>query len=110
MPSCGTAAGGMIDLGTLGGSTSQAESVNSLGHVVGRSLTAGGQTHAFLWTPTGGMIDLGTVAGTTYSAASDINDAGVVVGGASILRAAAPFTGPQQPEWWTWAPAAAPTL
>ena len=56
-----TAAGGMVDLGTLGGNFSYAEDVNDSGHVVGASTTASGEYHAFLWTPAGGMVDLGTM-------------------------------------------------
>jgi uncharacterized membrane protein len=40
----------MTDLGTLGGATSQAEDINDLGHIVGRSQTTEGVDHAFLWT------------------------------------------------------------
>jgi probable HAF family extracellular repeat protein len=51
-----TQAGGMIDLGTLGGPSSQAWGVDN-GQVVGDS------DHAFSWTQAGGMIDLGTLGG-----------------------------------------------
>jgi probable HAF family extracellular repeat protein len=44
-----TAAGGMIDLGTLGGSSSVARAVNARGQVVGDATTPEGWTHTALW-------------------------------------------------------------
>jgi probable HAF family extracellular repeat protein len=72
----------MTDLGTLGGSWSEGHAINELGHVVGRSQTASGETHAFLWTPENGMRDLGTLGlgpGEAYEA-HDVNDDDLVVG------------------------------
>jgi probable HAF family extracellular repeat protein len=61
------AAGGKpvaIDLGTFGGTESQAVFVNDHGEVIGTSNLAGDTgAHAFLWTQSGGMIDLGTLGG-----------------------------------------------
>jgi len=67
------------DLGTLGGTSSQANGVNSEGQVVGVSETESGEQHAFLWTESDGMVDLGTLGGE-LSIAWSINDKGQVVG------------------------------
>jgi probable HAF family extracellular repeat protein len=67
------------DLGTLGGTQSEAFGVNNLAQVVGGALILSGVEHAFLWTKAGGMRDLGTLGGSS-SRASAINDNGQVVG------------------------------
>lgn len=67
------------DLGTLGGTQSEALGINNLTQVVGWSYVASGVEHAFLWTKPGGMQDLGTLGGST-SRAYGINDNGQVVG------------------------------
>jgi probable HAF family extracellular repeat protein len=75
------------DMGTLGGDSSSARSINNAGHVVGESYTAEGpdsygllNPHAFITGPDGvGMRDLGTLGGSS-SRAFGINDAGEVVG------------------------------
>src|SRR5262245_28522978 len=87
--------GTMIDLGTLGGNVSTAAGINDLGQVVGTSFLPDGATrHAFLVNPQGGvwfqdsdldgrndfMIDLGVLNGSFYSVATDVNNAGQVVG------------------------------
>ncbi|MFN3652510.1 MAG: hypothetical protein ACK47B_23280 [Armatimonadota bacterium] len=66
-------------LGTLGGETSEALSINERGQVVGKAETADGETHAFLW-EYGGIRDLGTLPGGSYSEARDINRVGDIVG------------------------------
>ncbi|MES2744684.1 MAG: HAF repeat-containing protein [Bdellovibrionota bacterium] len=65
-------------LGTLGGSNSYANAISQNGLVVGNSVTAQGQWHAFLYR-NNQMIDLGTLGGST-SAAYGVNDRGQVVG------------------------------
>lgn len=70
--------GEMVDLGTLGGTTSAATAVNDRGQVVGHSTTATGEQHAFLWHE-GRMIDLGRTL-AEGSTAVDINDRGQIVG------------------------------
>jgi probable HAF family extracellular repeat protein len=69
-----TQADGFKDLGTLGGSSSAAQAINDLGHVVG-----GIDAHAFLWTAESGMKDLGKPPGSDLAFAFDINTLGQVV-------------------------------
>jgi probable HAF family extracellular repeat protein len=72
---------GMVDLGTLGGTSGCALNINKKGEVVGYSNVAGDQTlHPFLWTAPGPMQDLGG----TYGVAIWVNEAGEVVGTAAI--------------------------
>ena len=75
-----TPAGGLHDLGSLGGTISAATAINDFGQVVGWSYLAGNVVrHAFLWTPATGMQDLGTLGGS-LSIANAISNAGRVVG------------------------------
>src|SRR4051794_13545745 len=69
----------VTDIGTLGGTGSQANGINDAGQVAGGSYTAGGDLHAFITGPGMGMRDLGTLGGT-FSAAFGINATGQVVG------------------------------
>src|SRR5580765_2460647 len=97
----------VVDLSTLGGTSSFAADVNGRGQVVGASSTADGVNHAFLWQE-GVMTDLGTLGGET-SEATEINESGQVVGrsldaagvrqaflwsegGMQVLGPAAPFS------------------
>lgn len=74
----------VTDLGTLGGDYSGAMAINDLGHVVGGSALAGGDTdHAFLYTD-GQMRDIGTLPGAGNSMAHDINNNGVICGAADV--------------------------
>ncbi len=75
----------MQDLDTLGGYNSWGRDINSSSQVVGESDTdpsvSGGYnlTRAFLW-QNGTMTDLGALADDSFSAASAINNNGVIVG------------------------------
>ena len=74
---------GMVDLGTLGGTSGCAIYLNNRGQVVGYSNIAGDLTfHPFLWERGEGMKDLGTLGGT-FGFANWISDAGEIAGSAS---------------------------
>jgi probable HAF family extracellular repeat protein len=92
-----TAAGGMVDLGTLGGTQSSAAGVNANGQVVGSSDLAGDtEQHVFSWTAAGGMVDLGAAPGFSNSYAVGINDHGQASGGSynnsSFFPSFTPYT------------------
>jgi len=74
----------MVDLGTLGGTTSVANGINDYGQVTGFSYTSSGATHAFLYAPGDGMVDLNAMrsigSGWTLSVAYAINNAGEITG------------------------------
>ena len=68
----------LTDLGTLGGSHSEALAINGRGQVAGFSTTATGERHAFFWDG-GAMRDLGAFAGGTFGTPFiALNDAGQV--------------------------------
>jgi len=74
----------ILDLGTLGGTNSQAYGVNCDGVVVGSSgTTDDATTDAFVWDQEFGMQDLGTLGGSIAQAAA-INCSGQVVGFSSL--------------------------
>jgi len=69
------------DLGTLGGTFSNAFAVGESGAVVGWADPVQGGMHAFLWMKATGMIDLCLLnSGDYFSAAYGLNRAGQVVG------------------------------
>jgi probable HAF family extracellular repeat protein len=70
----------IADLGTLGGATSKARSVNSFGIITGAADRLDGHTRAVVWSEASGIVDIGTSPGDTYGSAWGVNDAGVVVG------------------------------
>jgi probable HAF family extracellular repeat protein len=72
------------DLGTLGGSSSEAADINAQGQIVGDSDPGSGYFHPFLW-ENGAMHDLGLMGGL-YGWATGINDAGQIVGAISTSK------------------------
>ena len=73
---------GLRDLGTLGGTYSDAAAINAIGQVAGTASLAGETfvQHAFVSAPDGGaLMDLGTLGGNA-SLATGVNDNGEVVG------------------------------
>jgi probable HAF family extracellular repeat protein len=76
--------GDMVDLGTLGGSNSEAFGINDAGQIVGAADTLGGESHAVLWQQNGDKVDLDTLGSGTVSVALSINRAGQIVGWSDI--------------------------
>jgi probable HAF family extracellular repeat protein len=71
----------VVDLGSLGGVGGRATSINRLGQVVGNAARPDGQLAPFFWSD-GTMQALPVESGWTFTGTNDLNDAGVVVGGA----------------------------
>jgi probable HAF family extracellular repeat protein len=78
---------GMQALASMAGAVdreTRATAINNAGQIVGTAMAADGSYRAVLWpTADASPIDV-SVPGSTFTSASDINDAGVVVGGASF--------------------------
>ncbi|OGQ89839.1 MAG: hypothetical protein A2289_16490 [Deltaproteobacteria bacterium RIFOXYA12_FULL_58_15] len=70
------------DIGSLGGNTTFAWSVNEFGVVVGYGDTASGQTVGFQWTADSGLVELPVLDGGTALAFA-INNLGQIVGSAT---------------------------
>jgi probable HAF family extracellular repeat protein len=73
-----TLAGGLTDLGDLGGGKTYGYAINNLGQIVGESYIDATTSHAFLWD--GQMHDLASQSGGVFSRAFAINNLGVVIG------------------------------
>jgi probable HAF family extracellular repeat protein len=69
----------VIDLGTLGGEVSGANTINNRGQIVGQAQTVGGDLHPALW-DRGGITDLGNFGDDPFGCAFTINDCGQIVG------------------------------
>jgi probable HAF family extracellular repeat protein len=73
----------VVDLGTLGGTTSRAYGINDRAQIVGTARTADGSEHAFLWQD-GAITDLNDLlapdSGWTLSIAFGIDQQGRIVG------------------------------
>jgi probable HAF family extracellular repeat protein len=73
-------AGGARDLGTLGGSWSEASDINACTQVIGTSENEAGETRAFVWTEHDGMVELDAPADARATTGVSISDDGVAVG------------------------------
>lgn len=71
--------GKMKDLGTLGGTTSDAHSINNKGNIAGDSTTSSGEEHVFFWKD-GHMKDLGTLWSGHYCDVISINEKDQIAG------------------------------
>ena len=79
-----TQPGGVVDLGTLGGTQSIALGVSADGSVVvGEANNAAGHTLGFRWTQADGIIGLGTLGGSYATARGASSDGSVIVGGSA---------------------------
>ncbi len=69
----------ITDLGTFGGTGSNAIAINAAGQIVGTYTDSGGTTRAFRYTSGGGLVDLAPFGGTTATAYA-LNASGQFVG------------------------------
>jgi probable HAF family extracellular repeat protein len=77
----------VTDLGTLGGKTSEAFSINNAGVAAGYAALASGQFHAVILS-NNVLSDLGTLGGSN-SVANDINQSGQIAGSANLTNSSA---------------------
>ena len=70
----------LTDLGTLGGTISEATGISSSAQVTGWANTSTGVQHGFVYTVGTGMTDIGTLPGGASSQGYAINDSGQVTG------------------------------
>jgi len=70
--------GQWVNLGAFGGTNSNAQAINTRGHIVGGARNAAGQVRPYLWRD-GVLTDLGTFGGPS-SQANGLNDVDMVVG------------------------------
>lgn len=73
------ARGELTPLGSLGGDWTVVSGMNNRGQVVGTSMTAAGEAHAFVWDD-GVMSDLGALADAAASSAVAISNNGAITG------------------------------
>ena len=73
----------MVDLGTLGGSSSEGLGINNAGQIAGGADTSAGVEHTAIFS-NGQITDLGTLPGSPSSRASDINNLGQAVGSSDM--------------------------
>ncbi len=70
----------LIDLGTLGGSSSAAYAINDHGQIVGAARDEYGVTRACLFSLNGNNLHLGSLPSQQYSIATNINNNGQIIG------------------------------
>jgi len=96
-----TAAGGLTDLGDLGGGESRALDVAADGRVTGWALDADEAQRGFVWTADGGMEDLGTLVGGQGGRGLAVAEGGPIAGAVLTAWGAA-----QAALWWEAGPIA----
>lgn len=72
--------GSLTDLGTLGGASSSASSINDRGQIVGNALLADGTPRGYLYS--GGTMT--ALPSTSYTTAAAINNAGTIAGSVAV--------------------------